>query len=123
MRTYSVSLGDSVINVNAESFNQAGDYVSFYADKQAIALVRLGLGDAVIERHDTERPKLVLDKRAVYYGPHACDCCGVLIAKMGREWGGTAYTYPEGPIYPNTEWVLHSCFAEPSPECAPSKTR
>jgi hypothetical protein len=47
--------------------------------------------------------------RIVYYGPHPCDNCGVNIAKMGAEWGGTAFTYPEGPVYPNTEWNPHVC--------------
>ena len=47
--------------------------------------------------------------RIVYYGPHSCPNCGVNIAKMGTEFGGTAFTYPEGPIYPNTEWNPHVC--------------
>ena len=47
--------------------------------------------------------------RIVYYGPHSCENCGVNIAKMGLEFGGTAFTYPEGPIYPNTEWHPHVC--------------
>lgn len=47
--------------------------------------------------------------RIVYYGPHACENCGVMICKMGREFGGNAFTYPEGPIYPNTEWHPHVC--------------
>ncbi len=45
--------------------------------------------------------------RIVYYGPHACQNCGVLICKMGIEFGGNAFSYPEGPIYPNTEWHPH----------------
>ncbi|HEY1808855.1 MAG TPA: hypothetical protein VGG42_09850 [Acidobacteriaceae bacterium] len=49
------------------------------------------------------------NSKIVYYGPHSCENCGVTIAKMGREWGGTAFTYPEGPIYPNTEWHPHVC--------------
>lgn len=49
------------------------------------------------------------NSRIVYYGPHACENCGVLIVKMGTEWGGTAFTNPEGPIYPNTEWHPHVC--------------
>jgi hypothetical protein len=28
---------------------------------------------------------------------------------MGFEFGGNAFTYPEGPIYPNTEWHPHVC--------------
>lgn len=49
------------------------------------------------------------NSKIVYYGPHSCENCGVNVAKMGREWGGTAFTYPDGPIYPNTEWYPHVC--------------
>ncbi len=47
--------------------------------------------------------------KIVYYGPHGCENCGATICKAGFEWGGTAFTYPEGPIYPNTEWFPHIC--------------
>lgn len=47
--------------------------------------------------------------RITYYGPHQCENCGVLICKMAHEFGGNAFTYPEGPIYPNTEWHPHVC--------------
>lgn len=47
--------------------------------------------------------------RIVYYGPHPCENCGVLIVKMSPESGGNAFTAPEGPIYPNTEWHVHVC--------------
>jgi len=49
------------------------------------------------------------NSKIIYYGPHSCENCGVLIVKMGREWGGTAFTNPEGPIYPNSEWHPHVC--------------
>lgn len=49
------------------------------------------------------------NSKIVYYGPHSCENCGVEIVKMGREFGGTAFTNPEGPIYPNTEWYPHVC--------------
>jgi hypothetical protein len=49
------------------------------------------------------------NSKIVYYGPHPCDNCGILVAKMGAEWGGTSFTYPEGPVYPNTEWHPHVC--------------
>jgi hypothetical protein len=49
------------------------------------------------------------NSKIVYYGPHECPNCGVLIVKMGVEFGGTAFTNPEGPIYPNTEWHPHVC--------------
>lgn len=47
--------------------------------------------------------------RIVYYGPHACSNCGRTVCKMGHEWGGTMFSYPQGPIYPNTEWHPHVC--------------
>src|SRR5207253_2095078 len=47
--------------------------------------------------------------KIIYYGPHACSNCGVLICKMGTEFGGNAFNYPNGPIYPNTEWHPHVC--------------
>lgn len=47
--------------------------------------------------------------RIIYYGPHACQNCAALICKMGHEFGGNAFTYPDGPIYPNTEWHPHVC--------------
>jgi len=49
------------------------------------------------------------NSKIVYYGPHACENCGAMIVKMGHEWGGTAFTNPNGPIYPNTEWHPHVC--------------
>src|ERR1700685_3688143 len=49
------------------------------------------------------------NSKIIYYGPHPCDNCGVLVAKMGHEFGGNAFTYPDGPIYPNTEWHPHVC--------------
>jgi len=49
------------------------------------------------------------NSKIVYYGPHSCENCGVQIVKMGREWGSTAFTNPEGPIFPNSEWHPHVC--------------
>jgi hypothetical protein len=43
----------------------------------------------------------------VYYGPHACGVCGVMIVKAAREQGGAEYDAPSGPIYPNTRWRPH----------------
>lgn len=54
-------------------------------------------------------PVTFRNSKIIYYGPHTCENCGVLIVKMGTEWGGTAFTNPEGPIYPNTEWHPHVC--------------
>ena len=47
--------------------------------------------------------------RIIYYGPHACERCGRMICKMALENGGNAFDYPDGPIYPNTEWHPHVC--------------
>jgi hypothetical protein len=49
------------------------------------------------------------NSKIVYYGPHPCQNCIVLICKMGNGFGDTAFTYPKGPIYPNTEWHPHVC--------------
>jgi hypothetical protein len=32
-----------------------------------------------------------------------------MICKMGREHGSEIYTYPDGPAYPNSDWVPHVC--------------
>jgi hypothetical protein len=66
------------------------------------------------------------NSKIVYYGPHECSNCGLMVAKMGNEWGGNAFTYPEGPIYPNTEWYPHVCDPSrskhvPAPSIPPSK--
>jgi hypothetical protein len=55
------------------------------------------------------------DPSIVYYGPHACEICGTVIVKMGREWGGTCVDMPPGPVYPNSEWHLHVCSQPPEP--------
>lgn len=49
------------------------------------------------------------NSRIVYYGPHACENCGLMVCKMGKEFGGNTFLYPDGPIYPNTEWRPHVC--------------
>lgn len=54
-------------------------------------------------------PLTFRNSKIIYYGPHPCDNCGIDVAKMGNEWGGTAFTYPSGPVYPNTEWHPHVC--------------
>lgn len=58
--------------------------------------------------------------RLIYYGPHSCENCGAMIVKMGREFGGTAFDQPEGPIYPNTEWHVHICDPDKSKTISPS---
>lgn len=52
------------------------------------------------------------DRSIIYYGPHQCPNCGVMITKMGFEFGGNTFTYPNGPIYPNTPWYPHVCDPE-----------
>lgn len=55
-----------------------------------------------------------LDPGIVYYGPHPCERgCGVQIAKAERAKGGAEWEYPEGPIYPNTRWRIHTCPNKP----------
>jgi hypothetical protein len=56
-----------------------------------------------------QTPLTFRSSKIVYYGPHPCENCGVMITRMGREFGGNAFTYPAGPIYPNTEWHPHVC--------------
>ena len=57
----------------------------------------------------TGKPLTFRNSKIIYYGPHECGTCGAMICKMGTEFGGNAFTYPEGPIYPNTEWHPHVC--------------
>ena len=45
----------------------------------------------------------------VYYGPFQCEYCGVTICRMAKDQGGNSFTYPDGPIYPNTIWESHIC--------------
>ena len=54
------------------------------------------------------RKAAIRDTR-IFYGPHLCERCGVMICKAAREQGGEEYTYPSGPIYPNTVWDKHEC--------------
>ena len=49
-----------------------------------------------------------MDER-IFYGPHPCEACGGMICKASRGQGGEEFDYPEGPIYPNTEWKRHAC--------------
>ncbi len=57
----------------------------------------------------SKHPLSFRSTRITYYGPHPCENCGVTITKMGNEFGGNAFTYPKGNIYPNTEWHVHVC--------------
>lgn len=49
------------------------------------------------------------NSRVVYYGPHPCENCGETICRAGNDYGASSFTYPSGPIYPNTEWQPHFC--------------
>lgn len=49
------------------------------------------------------------NSKIIYYGPHECTNCSRIICKMGSEFGGNAFDYPQGPVYPNTEWHPHVC--------------
>ncbi len=48
------------------------------------------------------------DKRT-FYGPQACERCGVQIVKASLREGGEEIEYPDAPIYPNTKWFRHEC--------------
>lgn len=72
-----------------------------------------------VDENVAYRPLSFRSSRIVYYGPHECSNCGVMIAKMGHQFGGNAFTYPSGPIYPNTEWHPHVC----DPELVAAKPR
>ena len=50
-----------------------------------------------------------MNDERVFYGPHPCEACGGMICKAARAQGGEEFDYPEGPIYPNTEWKRHAC--------------
>jgi hypothetical protein len=65
--------------------------------------------DYIRKENTIMAPLTFRNSKIVYYGPHPCENCSVLVAKMGPEWGGTAFTYPSGPVYPNTEWHPHVC--------------
>lgn len=49
-----------------------------------------------------------LEPEIIYYGPYQCEC-GATICKVSADQGGMAFAYPQGIIYPNTNWVQHVC--------------
>lgn len=49
------------------------------------------------------------NEKDIFYGPHACDKCGILICKRALNQGAEAFTYPEVPVYPNSDWIPHIC--------------
>lgn len=59
-----------------------------------------------MERLTVRKPSLV------YYGPHQCPGCTAMICRVSIEQGGRMYEYPDGPIYPNTEFWPHICAAQ-----------
>jgi len=54
----------------------------------------------------------VRSPKIIYYGPHRCEECGVMICRVAREQGGDSFDYPDGPIYPNTQWKEHQCLGK-----------
>ena len=48
----------------------------------------------------------------IFYGPHDCSSCGRKICKASVQEGGESFDYPEGPIYPNTQWNRHNCIPQ-----------
>lgn len=80
-------------------FTRQGD-VLIYPVREASGAVK---GEPIRLSSDVRK------QEAVYYGPHACGQCGLMICRMGSEYGSDSYTYPEGPIYPNTDWSPHVC--------------
>jgi len=58
---------------------------------------------------DSLNPTVASQEDLIYYGPYACERCGEMICRVSREQGGADYTYPTGPIYPNTQWHRHTC--------------
>jgi hypothetical protein len=75
---------------------------------QAEEMIRY-MFNGIPDRREQMKCLTFRNSEIVYYGPHECSNCGVLVAKMAIEFGGNAFTYPEGPIYPNTEWHSHVC--------------
>jgi hypothetical protein len=65
--------------------------------------------------------RAVLTDDRIFYGPYPCERCDKTIVKASRQQGGEEFNYPDGPIYPNTEWKRHDCSGEkasvaPSPQ-------
>lgn len=55
----------------------------------------------------------------IFYGPFACSDCTKMICKASYTQGGEVFDYPDGPIYPNTEWKRHNCAAKGIPTPRP----
>ena len=55
------------------------------------------------------------DPGTIFYGPHPCENCKRQICRASREQGGMAFDYPEGIIYPNSNWVQHLCLGCAAP--------
>lgn len=53
MKSYRIMLGGQVQIIKAEMFHQTDDFISFYGrengSKVAIALIRIGPGDSIVE--------------------------------------------------------------------------
>lgn len=78
----------------------------YYADAVA-EYKRRNLGEPM-QSQSPDYPDLrkqLNDFKSIFYGPHPCEKCGVIIVKKSREQGGQAYNVPsEGG-----QWESHVC--------------
>jgi len=108
---------DSMLNRDQWESQQAGDlfctchnnhrgnkpYAYFWKSE----LSSLECGQA---GRDAELLRIVDDPATIFYGPHECpNGCGRQVCRVSLEQGGMMFEYPEGIIYPNTNWVQHVC--------------
>ena len=49
MKSYLVTLAGTSFKLNADAFNQIGEYVAFYINKQCVGMVRLAQCDSIFE--------------------------------------------------------------------------
>lgn len=62
-----------------------------------------------------------MDSRT-FYGPHDCFSCGRKICKASNQEGGESFDYPDGPVYPNTQWNRHNCIPQAVKRPLPRKS-
>jgi hypothetical protein len=66
------------------------------------------------KERDMELLEVCNNPSTVFYGPHECpNGCKAKVCRVSLEQGGMILNYPEGIIYPNTNWVQHVCEATP----------
>jgi len=61
---------------------------------------------------DARLLEICTDNQFIYYGPYPCTNCRQPICKLAEEQGGETFDYPQGPIYPNTNWTIHTCTSQ-----------